>query len=148
MASSIKQRERGRVGEEGGGHGNDHSMEIGLDGLLLLVMMLPVVVVLVVVVLLLPVLLMTLLLVLLMLLLVLRMMTMLLTWLYLERRSDLQGAPVLIWPVHRPTARSDRRPRPHIEVNDRHVRRGARQHRIVVNDKAVCERRGWPRALT
>lgn len=28
------------------------------------------------------------------------------SWLYLARRSDLQGAPVLIWPVQRPTARS------------------------------------------
>lgn len=28
------------------------------------------------------------------------------TWLYLARRSERQGAPVLIWPVHRPTARS------------------------------------------
>merc|ERR1719401_584064 len=27
-------------------------------------------------------------------------------WLYLARRSERQGAPVLIWPVHRPTARS------------------------------------------
>ena len=25
------------------------------------------------------------------------------TWLYLERRSERQGAPVLIRPVHRPT---------------------------------------------
>jgi len=28
------------------------------------------------------------------------------SWLYFERRSERQGAPVLIWPVHRPTARS------------------------------------------
>ena len=28
------------------------------------------------------------------------------TWLYLARRSERQGAPVLIWPVARPTARS------------------------------------------
>ena len=28
------------------------------------------------------------------------------TWLYLARRSERQGAPVLIWPVDRPTARS------------------------------------------
>ncbi len=28
------------------------------------------------------------------------------TWLYLDRRSERQGAPVLIWPVARPTARS------------------------------------------
>jgi hypothetical protein len=28
------------------------------------------------------------------------------TWLYLDRRSERQGAPVLIWPVDRPTAKS------------------------------------------
>ena len=28
------------------------------------------------------------------------------SWLYLARRSERQGAPVLIWPVQRPTARS------------------------------------------
>ena len=28
------------------------------------------------------------------------------SWLYLARRSERHGAPVLIWPVHRPTARS------------------------------------------
>lgn len=27
-------------------------------------------------------------------------------WLYFAKRSDLQGAPVLIWPVERPTTRS------------------------------------------
>lgn len=27
-------------------------------------------------------------------------------WLYLAKRSERQGAPVLIWPVHRPTTRS------------------------------------------